>query len=654
VRTRADFAALLEDLRRRADLSLRAAARRSGNPSSTLQDWLSGERLPARGQDERFRALLEVLGAPEPGQLMADLARLRDADSRRRPSRAQPFPGLAGFGPGDAEWFFGRAELVDAALARFRAVVEGPGRRRLLWVVGPSGSGKSSLLHAGLWPALAAEGWRVVSLTPGNDPLGRLAAGLASVLDVDEGVARDALDGPNAPAALAELRAQAGGRARALAAADDLAGAGAGAGAAGVGAGPGAVLIVDQCEEALRGDRDQQERFLAGLGALTDPGTPAGYAVVAGLRIEMYAPVAAHPGLVGSLPDAQVLVGPMTSDQVREAVVGPARTAGFAVQDELVAVLLRDLVPPGSIGGTHDAGALPLLAHALRETWHRSRRREMSVASYEAAGGIRGAIEASAQRVYTALDGREKALARQVLLRLVHVEDGGLATRRIATVTELDGLAPPGSADRRAIGGIVERFVDARLLTAQATTVEITHESLLAAWPRLTGWIDDSRDDLRLRRRLADAARAWAEAGTDPELLVGGLRLDAMRSWAGAGGGRLGLSQLEREFLAASRRRELVAERDRRRRACRLRVLSAVSVALAVLSLVLVGKLNRARNEAVRARDDVLPNRARGRRTARARDPGRVLGPVPVLVTPPPPAPPSATGKGAVATALTG
>jgi transcriptional regulator with XRE-family HTH domain len=592
VRTRADLAALLEDLRRRADLSLRAAARRSGNPSSTLQDWLRGDRLPARGQDERFRALLDVLGAPEPERIMDDLARLRDADSRRRPSRSQPFPGLAGFGPGDAAWYFGRAELVDAAVERFRAVVDRPGRRRLLWVVGPSGSGKSSLLHAGLWPTLAADGWRVVSLTPGNNPLGRLAAALASVLGVDVGVARAALEGRRSAAALAELcaaavPAPATGRGR-------------------------AVLIVDQCEEALRGDRHQQERFLAGLGALTDPASPAGCAVVAGLRIEMYAAVAGHPGLEGSLPDAQVLVGPMTSDQVRQAVVGPARTAGFAVQDELVAVLLRDLVPPGSIGGTHDAGALPLLAHALRETWHRSRRREMSVASYEAAGGIRGAIEASAQRVYAVLDGREKDLARQVLLRLVHVEDGGLATRRIATVAELDGLAPPGSAERRAIGGIVERFVDARLLTAGATTLEITHESLLAAWPRLTGWIDDSRDDLRLHRRLADAARAWAEAGTDPELLVGGVRLDAMRSWAQASGdgSRLRLSQLEHEFLAASQLRALTAQRARRRRAYRLRALSAVSVALAMLSMVLVVLLNRARTDAIRARDEALQHRS--------------------------------------------
>ncbi|HEY8546335.1 MAG TPA: helix-turn-helix domain-containing protein, partial [Acidimicrobiales bacterium] len=594
VRTRADFAALLEDLRRRADLSVRAAARRSGNPSSTLQDWLSGDRLPARGQDDRFRALLGTLGAPDPEGLMAALARLRDADSRRRPSKAQPFPGLAGFGPGDAEWFFGRRDLVDAALARFRAVVDTPGRRRLLWVVGASGSGKSSLLHAGLWPALTAEGWRVVSLTPGNDPLGSLAAGLASVLEVD------------AAAAHAALAAAARGGVPVL---DAVSASGPGPGS-GTGAGGGrgrVVLIVDQCEEALRGDRGRQERFLAGLAALTDPASTVGCAVLAGLRIEKYAAVAAHPALQGSLPDAQVLVGPMTSDQVREAVVGPARTAGFAVQEELVAVLLRDLVPPGSIDRTHDAGSLPLLAHALRETWHRSRRREMSLASYEAAGGIRGAIEATAQRVYAGLDDREKDLARQVLLRLVHVEDGGLATRRIATLDELNGLAPPGSPDRRAIAKIVERFVDARLLTAGATTVEITHESLLAAWPRLTGWIDDSRDDLRLHRRVADAARAWAESGGDPELLVRGVRLEAMRRWAettGGGDGRLRLSQLEREFLAASQRAVDRARRLRRLRRWRLWALTALSLALTGVSLVLAGLLSRARSEALRARDE--------------------------------------------------
>jgi WD40 repeat protein len=604
VRTRADFGALLEALRRGADLSIRAAARRSGNPSSTLQDWFTGDRLPARGQDGRFRALLDVLGAPDPERVVAALDRLRDADSRRRPSRAQPFPGLAGFGPGDAAWFFGRAGLVDAALARFHAVVDRPGRRRLLWVVGASGSGKSSLLHAGLWPALEAEGRRVASLTPGDDPLGRLAGGLATVLGVEAAAVHAALEWPDG---------------RGL---HDI-GLGAGLAPAGAPGPAGPVLIVDQCEEALRGGRDAQERFAAGLCALTDPGSPVGCAVVAGLRIEMYACIAAHPGLAGSLQESQVLVGPMRTDEVREAVVGPARTAGFAVQDELVAVLLRDLVPPGSLGGTHDPGALPLLAHALRETWNRSRRREMSVESYEAAGGIRGAIEASAQRVYAALDEREQELARQVLLRLVHVEDGGLATRRVATAAELGGLAPPGSAERRAIGAIVERFVDARLLTAQATTVEITHESLLTAWPRLTGWIEDSRDDLRLHRRLVDAARAWTEAGADPELLVGGLRLDAMRGWARSAGHRVRLNQQEHDFLAASQNRAVAVGRARRRRAFRLRTLSAISAALAVLSMALAVLLNRARTEAIVARDE-----ARSREAAltalllRATDPG--------------------------------
>lgn len=591
-RTRADFAALLHARWVERNTTLRQLADRVGSSPTTLSGWFRGANLP-RSHDPRFRRLLAELGEHDPEPWIATLARLQ----RHGASVAVPYPGLASFGAGDADWFFGRDDVVDEAVRRVRALDGDGGRLRVLWLVGASGAGKSSVLHAGLGPRLAAGGSTVVALTPGDRPVERLAGALAGPLAVSPEAALAGLrDGPAGWVASLD---GSGPRARRL------------------------VVAIDQYEELFRAcdDRDERALFVDALVALAQPGAGT---VVAGLRVEFYHHLVGDDRLAPSLEYGQLIVGPLRPPQVQAAIEEPARRAGFAIEPELVSVLLDDLVPPGAPGGTHDPGALPLLAHALRETWNRARRREMTVRDYVAAGGIAGVVERTAEAICATLAPDELELVRQVFLRLVHVEDGGVATRRVAPLAELQALvapdpapagesappagdgARPGDGDRPAVGDIVDRFVDARLLTAREATVEITHESLLAAWPRLAAWIEGARDALRVHRSVTEAARAWRAAGDDPESLATGVRLEAMASYAADPAPDVPLNQDERAFVAASVARAAAAERARRRHARRLRASAAVATVCALLAASLAVAFAEARAAAVAARDDAL------------------------------------------------
>jgi WD40 repeat protein/transcriptional regulator with XRE-family HTH domain len=570
VSTRAELGELLTDLRRRSTYSLRDLAAVIGSSPSTLSGWCRAENLPFPSQHEVFREMLRTLGVEDTDPWMDALIRVRDGTAARATRGAPPYRGLESFGPADVDRFFGREALGREALDRWRSLVDDRQRPNLLALVGPSGSGKSSLLQAGLRPQLEGGGTSCTVMTPGAAPLERL--------DALVGAAGDAGDTPT----------------------------------------PGQdeqVVVVDQLEELFTvcPDPEERVRFLDRLDELADPATPGG--VIIALRIDFYAPLVATGRLVSSLQHAQVLVGPMHRDELLSAIVGPAEQAGMSVDDDLVALVLRDFVPSGAIGAHHDAGALPLLSHALLETWQRARRGRMTVADYHAAGGIDGAIERSAEDVYAELTDEQRRLTRQLFLRLVHLQGDTLATRRDATYEELDGLTA-GGEDVAAVGDarvvptdlsdVLERFVDARLLTAHRTTVQITHEALLAAWPRLRTWIEEDRDSLRIHRELTEAARTWHDSDRDPSLLARGLRLDTMRSWLASDGQLLSLSRLERDFVDAS-----VAQADAetiatRRRTRRLRALVAATSVLAVLAAVSAVLAVDARSEALLARDEAL------------------------------------------------
>ena len=560
ITTRAELGAVLTELRRRSGRTLRELASEIGSSPSTLSGWLRAENLPFPAQDDTFRAMLIELGVQDPEPWMQALLRVRDVAGSRDPHEPPPYPGLEPFGPADADRFFGREALVERAIGRFRALLDDPARPNILLLVGASGSGKSSLLHAGLCPQLEADGYPLVRMTPGANPLTRLTENLLA----------EPTDGTTPRA-----------------------------------------LLIDQFEELFTtcDDADERAAFLSLLADLTAPDATAPCAAVVALRIDFYAEAAATGHLAEQLQHAQVLIGPMSREELTRAIVEPARTAGSSVDDDLVELILRDFVPTGALEAHHTPGALPLLSHALLETWSRSRRGRMTVADYQAAGGLSGAIERSAELVYTRASPRERDLLRQVFLRLVNVETTSIATRRVATVTELEGLAPDGIAteDGTTVGirDLLAGFVDARLLTAGETTIEISHESLLAAWPRLRRWIEADREALRVVRRITDATRLWVDNDRDPSLLARGVLLDAMRE-ATATASSFQLTTDEQSYLDASISHAEAEQRATQRRTQRMRVLTVVASVFGLLAGVLAIVAVQARTDALDARDQAL------------------------------------------------
>jgi WD40 repeat protein len=574
------FARELTRTREAAWLSVRDVAKALDLPVSTVGGWYGGRHLPPVRQAQLLTELLRVCGVTDPEAVTRwhdALARVRRAErpQRRTASGPPPYRGLESFRVADARWFFGREALTARLLAMVGACRRSGGG--LVVVVGPSGSGKSSLLHAGLLATLAAAeggapqsgdeppatapGAPYVSTTPGSAPLDRLAhavAGLAGA-DPDETAAAFRTDPAAVPAHRPggpETGTEENGTAQ---------------------NGEG-VLVVDQFEEVFTVCDDPEERaaFLTGLEALCRSKRTT---VVVSLRADFYGEAARVPLLAEALENRQLLVTPMTRDQLRQAIAEPARAAGAALEEGLVELLLRDLAPLGGARGAgHDVGALPLLSYALLATWVRAGGRELTVADYLAVGGLDGAVATSAETVFGGLTPTERTATRRMFLRMVHVGHGTAETRR--------------RVERRELGpdeAVLRPFVERRLVTADTTTVEITHEALLGAWPRLRGWIDADRAGLRILRRLTESADAWVESGHDPAALHRGAWLEIAAEWAADPGHRAALTPTETAFLDASVAHAEAERAAVRRRARQSRRLLALLSVLLLLSGGLTG-----------------------------------------------------------------
>jgi WD40 repeat protein len=431
-------------------------------------------------------------------------------------------------------------------------VRQGSSPSSIVVLVGASGSGKSSLLNAGLLAAIAkgsvAGAATAAVVTPGQHPLESLQR-VAGTPDV---------------------------------------------------------LVVDQFEElfTLCDDPAERREFVTRLAAADRAWT----SVVIGLRADFYAMAMDVPALVPALQHNQVLVTPLSEEELRAAVVEPARAAGAAVEPALVDTLLADLAPAGVHERAHDPGALPLLSHALLATWTRTRRRELTLATYREAGGISGAVQQTAEEVWDQLDEEDQQLSRRMFLRLVNVSDGAALTRRRVARAEIDDLGRPGAVDQ-----LVDTYVARRLLTVEFDAVQISHEALLTAWPRLRAWIEEDRAGLRLHRQLTEAANQWAAGGRDPELLLSGRRLSGISDWADDLGNAADLNRGEQEYLLASRNADDARRRAEHRQNRTLKrlllavgVLTVAAIVLAALALHARNAADRQRTEATQARDQAL------------------------------------------------
>lgn len=506
-----------------------------------------------------------------------------------------PYRGLASYRQQDARWFFGRERSTHALVAQLRTVEKTGGG--LVMLVGASGAGKSSLLNAGLVPALrdgalSGESGRastVVQLVPGSDPLAELTRRIPELADVvpstasrerqdRQGAERSSEPSADSGGADRPDRAEDGGEPELYAdfvqATRDALHTWARRGASG--AAP-AVLIVDQFEETFTLCPDEADRrtFVQVLHAACTPpeaDDPAPVLVVLGIRADFYEQCLAHPELADALQHRHMVLGPLTTSELREAVNGPAKAVGLELEPGLAELIVREVSADGT-RGTHDAGVLPLLSHALLATWQRRKAGRLTLAGYRAAGGIQGAVAATAERAWSDLDPAARTAARLLLLRLVRLGEDTQATRRRGTRRQLAAESTdPGKTEES-----LEALVQARLVTLDAETVEITHEALLHAWPRLRDWIDDDRQDNLLRQRLEEDGRAWEESHRDTSLLYRGSRLEQARSWAKSAGDTF-LTRSAVEFLAAS-------VRLRRRMVWIARGAVAALVALAMLAV---------------------------------------------------------------------
>lgn len=537
----ARFALGLRELRQNAGgLGYRELGRRTHYAATTLAQAARGMSLPSlpvtlafvracggdvTGWESRWRATAAELDL-DPHDI-AEVA----TDVR------VPYVGLGAYGPEDAEWFCGREHLVATLVERVT-------RERFLTVVGASGAGKSSVLRAGLLPGLSAaeQRWSTLVITPGARPLRECAVRL--------GLSLDQLSEPHSLGMA--IRQVMGARSD----------------------GAELVLIVDQFEEVftLCQDERERERFIAALlDAAHDPDSRA--RVVLGLRADFYAHCARHARLVDALQDAQVLVGPMSNDELSQVITRPAVRAGLMVEKTLVTTLMHD--------AAERPGALPFVSHALWETWRRRRGNGLLLAGYRAAGGVHGAIAQTADHLYRDLDENQQRIAQGIMLRLTALGEGTEDTRRRVTRSELG--TDPATVE------VVDRLATARLITLAEDTVEMAHEAVIRSWPLLQSWLAMDRETVVVHRRLTEAAAEWEGQGREESLLYRGARLDSWRERA-----LDRLNDLERAFLAASRG---VVEQERRSRRRRVRwttggLSSAIAIVaiLAVVSLVVAAR----------------------------------------------------------------
>jgi WD40 repeat protein/DNA-binding SARP family transcriptional activator len=450
-------------------------------------------------------------------QALDDRTRRLTADDPGSPvATVCPFLGLATFDAVHAEYFFGRERLVAALVAR---LVGSP----LVAVIGPSGSGKSSAVRAGLLPALAAgvlpgsERWRQALMRPGPHPVAQLE--------------------------------------RALAEGDER-----------------ALLVVDQFEEVFTVCRDDGERarFFDALVELAEDRERSVQVVVA-MRADFFGHCAAHERLGRLAGASPVLVGAMRRDELRRAIEEPARRVGLTVEPSLTDAMIADVL---------DApGGLPLLSAALLEQWRERDGPVMRHTVYERTGGVRGAVGRLAEETYARLSEPERRAARRILLRLADAREheGGFVRRRVPR-DELDAERDEHVANALAV------LIDSRLVTADDGALEVAHEALLREWPRLRGWLEEDADGRRVHQQLTNAARDWQAGGRDSSELYRGARLAATLDWQA--GHTDEPNEIERRFLDESRLEAEQEHEYQRRTNRRLRSLLAGAAALLVLAVV--------------------------------------------------------------------
>jgi tetratricopeptide (TPR) repeat protein len=534
------------------------SSRAEGEPVSDLSH--AGDRYDLSGD---FRGAVINIKSTIVGP-----AEVQDIEDLPPEPGESPFLGLQYFSEADADRFFGRELLTARISGRLD-------QNRFLAIIGASGSGKSSLVRAGVIPALRrgtrlADGslpptadsrWDIHIFTPTAHPLDALAATLLREGDSLSAI-RDLRTELAASSSTLSLAAR-----KSLARSDNSL----------------FLLVIDQFEEVFTLCRDPEERdlFLANLLAAVESESQGQVTILIVLRADFYAQLSQNDRLRELVSQNQEFIGAMTREELFRAIVQPAALGKWKLQEGLVEIMLRE--------AGDEPGALPLLSHALLETWKRRRGRTLTLSGYSEAGGVRGAIAQTAEAVFQQrLTLEQRPVARMIFTRLAELGEDAQDTRRRAAFSELITVA----SDERVIQAVLSILIDARLVTTgtlppgDEQVVEVAHEALIREWPTLRAWLDENREDLILHRQLTADVNDWLKLERDAGALYRGARLRQMESWAEIYTG--GLSLLEQDFLHASRENEL-QEAQKALQLVRARRLQRISIAAsAVLGVVLL------------------------------------------------------------------
>jgi serine/threonine protein kinase/WD40 repeat protein len=494
---------------------------------------------PNRSQAVKRARELGWLGGDEVAELPSLLTgeySLVEADN--------PYKGLRSFNIEDARDFFGREKAVEKLLQH---MIDGSRFERFLAIVGPSGSGKSSLVKAGLHPALlngslpGSDKWFYVSMKPQNHPLDELEIALTKLA---------ANQGQNMRQHL-ERDERGLVRAAELLLPDD---------------GSELFIVIDQFEEVFTLVENEQERqhFLnLLLSAASD--VRSRVRLVVTLRADYYDKPLHYPEFGEMLRTRMETILPLTATGLEQAISRPAQRVGVNFEPGLVAQIVSEI--------NYQAGALPLLQYALTELFEYRQGRLLTLEAYQRIGGVVGALAKGADTIYNGFDAAAQQLTKQIFLRLVTLGEGAEDTRRRTTLDELMSIASPPlyssvrnepALMERGSGGevsdllndILESFTQSRLLTlghddsTRQPTVEVAHEAILREWATLREWLNDSRDDIRQERIIGQAADAWQTNQRDNSYLLSGTRLEQAEKWSQST--KLALTPLEREFVAVS------------------------------------------------------------------------------------------------------
>ena len=455
-----------------------------------------------------------------------------DKEPTRQPySGVNPYRGLRKFTESEATFFFGRTAAIDSLLGTMTRLVEKKTSRRapdLIAVLGPSGSGKSSLVRAGLIPALrrgrqpGSQSWPIKVMLPGERPLDALAEMFLGLAQRDLGAIRRSLaEGSQALHQLiVESLAAAGQPDETI-----------------------FVLVIDQFEELFTLCESQAERrlFIEQVLYATQVSRNRSFVVLT-MRSDFYSRVAASKALAEAITQHQMLISPLTEKELREAILLPAEAVGLELEKALVETLLQDTADSPAV--------LPLLQEALTELFHRREGNLLTLAAYQQIGGVKGALAHKADSIVDGLPTEQRHIVRRIFLRLVNLGQGSADTRRRATFSE---VVPHGS-DPAEVEAIVQLLADANLIVTgrhpdtDEIIIDVGHEALIRNWPRFQAWLDKDRQGLRIRQQLSRAALEWAERERAEDSLFRGARLLETEEWAEANPAEI--NDLEAAFLA--------------------------------------------------------------------------------------------------------